>query len=238
MRKYCLLSLLLPAIIICRANVRLPHVLSSGMVLQQRSQVNLWGWCEPGEKIAITASWDHKTDSVKGTRDGTWILSLPTPAAGGPYTISIKAQNTLELDDILIGEVWVCSGQSNMEMSESWGLPDTKAELPSCYNVNIRFFHAPRTTALTPQDNVDGQWVVCDSNTLKTFSAAAYFFGKKLNKDLGVPIGLIEVAWGGTPAEVWTPAQLIAGDEILKTAAEKVKPADGWPYKPAIATTR
>src|SRR5579859_2995856 len=124
MRKLCLLSLLLSGLIVCNANVRLPSVLSSNMVLQQRSQADLWGWCEPGEKIAITASWDGRVDSVRGTRDGHWKCQLSTPAAGGPYTITIKGQNTLTLENILIGEVWVCSGQSNMEMCETWGLPD------------------------------------------------------------------------------------------------------------------
>jgi sialate O-acetylesterase len=104
--------------------------------------------------------------------------------------------------------------------------------LPDCYNSKIRFFHVPRTTAQTPQDNCSGQWTVCDSNTLKSFSAVGYFFGKRLNAELGVPIGLIEAAWGGTPAEVWTPSSLIRGDEILETAAGKQKPYDGWPYKP------
>ena len=232
MRHYCLLALLASTTLCSLANVRLPNVLSSNMVLQQRSQVNLWGWCEPGEKIAITASWDRQTDSVKGTRDGNWRLTLPTPAAGGPYTISIKGQNTIVLDNILIGEVWVCSGQSNMEMCETWGLPDVRAELPTCYTDKIRFFHIAKTTSQSPQDDCPGQWTVCDSNTLKQFSAVAYFFGKKLNQELDVPVGLIEAAWGGTPAEVWTPAKLVEGDNTLKTADEKQVPANGWPYKP------
>lgn len=231
MRIYCLLALLVPAVF-CKANVRLPAVLSSNMVLQQRSQVNLWGWSEPGEKIAVTTSWDHETTSITGTRDGNWRLTLATPAAGGPYTITINGQNRIVLDNILIGEVWVCSGQSNMEMCETWGLPDVKAELPTCYTDKIRFFHVPRTTAKTPQDDCPGAWTACDSNTLKQFSAVGYFFGKKLNKELGVPIGLIEVAWGGTPAEVWTPAPLVQDDTILEAADEKQVPANGWPYKP------
>ena len=231
MRYYCLLAML-TCTLFCKANVRLPNVLSSNMVLQQKAQVNLWGWCEPGEKIAVTASWDHHTDSLKGTRDGNWRLTLATPAAGGPYTITINGQNAIVLDNILIGEVWVCSGQSNMEMSETWGLPDVKAELPTCNNDKIRFFHIARTTSPSPQDNCPGQWTGCDSNALKQFSAIAYFFGKKLNRELNVPIGLVEAAWGGTCAETWTPAPLVDGDNILKAAGEKQVPANGWPHKP------
>lgn len=215
-----------------RAEVRLPAVLSSNMVLQQRSHANLWGWCEPGEKVIITASWDGRADSVKGDRDGRWKVQVGTPAAGGPYTVTIKGGNTIVLDNILIGEVWVCSGQSNMEMCETWGLPDVRAELPVCNNPKIRLFHVPRTTASAPQDNCFGRWTTCDSNTLKQFSAAAYFFAKRLNKELNVPVGLIESAWGGTCAEVWTPTHLIEGDEVLKTAAEKQKPSESWPYRP------
>jgi sialate O-acetylesterase len=231
MRKLSLLSLVLALALCCNANVRLPNVLSDNMVLQQQSQVKLWGWCEAGERIAVVCSWDQRTDSVRGTRDGNWKIVLSTPSAGGPYTISIKGQNSIVLNNILIGEVWVCSGQSNMEMCETWGLPDVKEELPVCYNSNIRFFHVPRTTSAAPQDNCPGNWTNCDSVTLKQFSAVAYFFGKKLNKALNVPIGLIEAAWGGTNAEDWTPASLIEGDEQLKTAEAKVQPADGWPYK-------
>ena len=227
---------LLPLLLLCGrislANVRLPAVLSDNMVLQQRSTTKLWGWCEPGEKIYVTASWNNNRDSVKGTRDGNWQLSLATPAAGGPYTIEIKAGNTIVLKNVLVGEVWVCSGQSNMEMCETWGLPDVRQELPSCYNSNIRFFQIPRTTATNPQDDCKAEWAVCDSNTLKRFSAIGYFFGKRLNQELNVPVGLVQAAWGGTPAEVWTPAGLVTGDAALKTAAMQQKPADGWPYLP------
>ena len=232
MRRLCLLSLSVSLFVFCQANVRLPNVLSSNMVLQQRSQVSLWGWCEPREKVEITTSWDGKLDSVRGSRDGKWSLTIATPAAGGPYTISIKGYNRITLDNILIGEVWICSGQSNMEMSETWGLPDVKADLPSCYNPNIRFFHVPRTTAAYPQDDCSGKWAVCDSNELKHFSAVAYFFARKLNGDLNVPIGVIQAAWSGTPAEVWTPAGLVDGDPVLKAAAERQKPSTGWPYMP------
>ncbi|HVS98070.1 MAG TPA: sialate O-acetylesterase [Puia sp.] len=232
MRKILLLVSSVLSVMGSRADVRLPSILSANMVLQQQSRVSLWGWCDPGEKVCVTASWDGRPDSTKGDRDGRWKLVVSTPSAGGPYTITIKGWNTIVLDNILIGEVWVCSGQSNMEMCETWGLPDVRRDLPGCHNPNIRFFHIPRTTSHTPQDNCPGQWTACDSNTLKQFSAVAYYFGKRLNGELNVPIGLIEAAWGGTPAEVWTPAGLIEGDDSLRAAAGKQKPYDGWPYKP------
>jgi sialate O-acetylesterase len=232
MKKIFFLLLLSGGTIACFARLRLPAVISSNMVLQQRSNTRLWGWCDPGERILITSSWDHRTDSAKGTRDGKWEVRFPTPGAGGPYTIELKAANTIVLDNILIGEVWICSGQSNMEMSETWGLPDVKNELPSCYNNNIRFFHIPRTTSTYPQDDCQGHWAVCDSNELKSFSAVGYFFGKRLNKELNVPVGIVEAAWSGTPAEVWTPADLVNGDPLLKDSAARVTPANGWPYLP------
>jgi sialate O-acetylesterase len=234
MKKMSFLLLLVVMTFAAQAGIRLPAVISSNMVLQQQSHPKLWGWSDPGEWIYVTTSWDvHRTDSVKGSRDGKWEIRVPTPSAGGPYTIEIKGQsNTIRLENIMIGEVWICSGQSNMEMNETWGLPEVKDELPSCKTNNIHFFHIPRTTAVFPQDDCDGRWASCDANELKTFSAVGYFFAKKLNKELNVPVGIIEAAWGGTPAEVWTPAGRIEADADLKEGNTKLKPADGWPYLP------
>lgn len=214
------------------ADIRLPAVLNNHMVLQQQSTVKLWGWADPGDKVFVTTSWDHKTDSVKTTRDAKWQINIQTPSAGGPYSIVFKSGNSIELSDVMIGEVWVCSGQSNMEMNEQWGLPDAKAELATCYNNNIRFFYVPKTTAKYPQEDCKASWAICDSNTMKAFSAAGYFFGKKLNKELNVPIGLINANWGGTPAEVWTPADLVNDDTALKAASAKHWVSPGWPYLP------
>lgn len=214
------------------ADIRLPSVIASNMVLQQQSNCKLWGWCEPNEKIYITGSWNNQTDSVVGTHDANWSLTIPTPAAGGPYTLTLKGRNTVVLENVMIGEVWICSGQSNMEMSGSWRLPDIQKELPVCATNNIHFFRIPRTTSTHPQDNCVGQWTSCDSNQLKSFSAAAYFFAKKLNGDLKVPVGLIESSWGGTPAEVWTPERLVNENEVLKKYAEKLEVSDGWPNIP------
>lgn len=211
------------------ATIRLPSVLASNMVLQQRSQATLWGWADPGEKIFITSSWKTSVDSVTTPSDGRWKVKVNTPAAGGPYTITFKGWNTITLENVMIGEVWICSGQSNMEWSNNKQIQD---ELPTSLNNNIRFFHIPRTTSAYPQDNCEGTWEVCNEQSLRWFSAVGYFFGKKLQKDLNVPIGLIEAAWGGTPVEAWTPADVIESDTMMKEGASKL-PATTWgPHLP------
>ena len=235
MKKYPVIAVLLIFSLASKADIRLPNIINSNMVLQQQSAVKLWGWAGPNEKIYITTSWNNKLDSTITTRDAGWMLTVQTPAAGGPYKITLKGDNKIILDNVLIGEVWVCSGQSNMEMNYGWGLPDVKAELPTCKNNNIRFFNMPKTTAKTPQDNCSGEWQACDSNTLKHFSAVGYFFGKKLNTELNVPIGLINASWGGTPAEVWAPADDVNNSPDLKASAAKLQPYDWWPYLPGAA---
>lgn len=217
---------------VSNATITLPNILGDNMVLQQQSNVKLWGWGSPAENVLITTSWNNKTDSTKTDGNAKWELNIQTPSAGGPYSITIKGENTIVLKNILIGEVWICSGQSNMEMNYYWGLPQMKADLPTAYNSNIRFFTISKTTAQTPQENLNGKWVICDSNTVKSFSAAAYYFGKKLNETINVPIGLINSSWGGTPAETWTPAELVTNNAILKEAAQKLEPSAWWPITP------
>jgi sialate O-acetylesterase len=144
MKKIITLILAFSTAIVSFTQIRLPSVLNSNMVLQQQSTVKLWGWCSPAEKIFVRASWNNKTDSVSGTRDANWQINIQTPVAGGPYTITLNGNNQIVLENVLVGEVWVCSGKSNMEMNQQWGLPDVKAELPACYNTNIRFFYVPK----------------------------------------------------------------------------------------------
>ena len=132
----------------------------------------------------------------------------------------------------MIGEVWIGSGQSNMEMNYFWGMPQMKEDFPTAANKNIRMFLIPRTTATTPQDIGEGKWVECDSNTIKLFSAVAYYFGKKLNANLNMPVGLIQAAWGGTPAEVWTPEEQINNDPVLNVAKRKLSRTSWWPITP------
>ena len=215
------------------AGIRLPAVISSNMVLQQQSSVALWGWADPAEKIVITTSWNNRVDSVVTTSGATWKIQVNTPAAGGPYTITLKGWNTIVLNNVMIGEVWVCSGQSNMEWSSNQNLKQIIDELPNSSNNNIRFFQVSKATSEWPQDNTVGEWKVCSPESLKGFSAVGYFFGKKLEHDLHVPIGLINASWGGTPAEVWTPAEEVNKEPALKEAAEKLQQSPWWPVAPA-----
>lgn len=217
-----------------RADVRLPAVISSNMVLQQKATVKFWGWADPAEKVLITPSWNNKTDSVKTDENGKWQVPVQTPAAGGPFTVTIKGRNTIALQNVMVGEVWVCSGQSNMEMNFYWGLPQMREDIPTAANAAIRFFTVPKSTAQTPQERGEGAWGICDSNTVKAFSAVAYYFGRKLNAALNVPVGLIHASWGGTPAEAWTPAEDVVNNTVLKSAAQKLNRASGWPITPAF----
>jgi sialate O-acetylesterase len=232
MKNYFVIIVFIFSTVVLKAGIRLPNVIGSNMVLQQKSSAKLWGWAGPNEKIFITTSWNNKLDSTVGTRDANWAINVQTPAAGGPYTITLKGENTIVLTGVLIGEVWVCSGQSNMEMNYNWGLPDIKSILPTCANNNIRFFQVQKTTSKYPQDNCSGEWMSCDSNSIKGFSAVAYFFGKKLNTGLNVPIGLINSSWGGTPAETWSEAGAVNSSPELAAAAAKQEHYDWWPYIP------
>lgn len=215
--------------------LRLPAVISSDMVLQQNDSVTIWGWGSAGQQVKVSGSWNNTSVTSKVANTAKWSVKLKTPRAGGPYTITIKSDwDEIVLNDILIGEVWLCSGQSNMEWSYYNNAGFIREELPTCYNNNIRFFHIPRTTADYPQDDVKARWQVCDSNSLKAFSAVGYYFGKKLNKDLNVPVGLINASWGGTPAEVWTPAEVVNSNTVLKEAAGKLQEFAWWPSKPGL----
>ena len=185
---------------VCKANVRLPNIIGSHMVLQQNSNIKLWGWSAPAEKISIKVSWDTVTYKITGSRDATWITNIKTPKAGGPHTIIIQGENTINLEDILIGEVWLCGGQSNMEWSGDQGLQQSKIEAPNATNNKIRFFYVSKSTSASRQDNLEGKWMVCSPEEMIHFSAIGYFFGKNLNEKLNTPIGLINSNWGGTPS--------------------------------------
>lgn len=235
--RIVLLSLILfvlPGFVL--AQLRLPSWISSGMVVQQKDSTTLSGWGGPGSIVKVRADWMDREDSVKVTNIATWKVRIPTPQAGGPYRIRIQSgSDRIVLDDVWVGEVWLCSGQSNMEWSYRQGLKDIRDELPVAFNNRIRLFHVPKTGADAPQQQVPGKWMVCDSISLKDFSAVGYFFGKRLSTALQVPVGLIDASWGGTPAEAWVPEPVVEQDPILREASRKIGTFDWWPSKPGKA---
>jgi len=218
------------------ANVTLPNIFGDNMVLQRNAEVKIWGWASPKEEIKLTASWNNQEYKVVANNQAQWELKIKTPEAGGPFTISIKGYNEVVLKNILIGEVWVCAGQSNMEMSASWGIDNGEEEMKNATNPNIRFFTVPKLTATTPQNNLLGNWVESTPETMKNFSAIGYFFAKRLREDLkNVPIGLISSNWGGTPAEIWMPEEVVQNDPVLLENAKKLNEQEYGPRQPGRA---
>lgn len=218
------------------ANVTLPNIFGDNMVLQRNAEVKIWGWASPKEEIKLTTSWDNQEYKVVANNQAQWELKIKTPEAGGPFTISIKGYNEVVLKNILIGEVWVCAGQSNMEMSASWGIESGEEEMKNATNPNIRFFTVPKLTATTPQNNLLGNWVESTPETMKNFSAIGYFFAKRLREDLkNVPIGLISSNWGGTPAEIWMPEEVVQNDPVLLENAKKLNEQEYGPRQPGRA---
>ncbi len=203
------------------SQLRMPAFFSDSMVLQQNTNAPIWGWASPGEKIFVTGSWSNKTVQTIATSNGKWMTRLPTPKAGGPYVVTIKAGETKQLKGVMIGEVWICSGQSNMEMPVSgWPsapIKNSSEEIGNAHYPSIRLFTVERKIAFSPQEDVQGSWASCNPQSVRNFSATAYFFGRELYNHLKVPIGLISTNWGGTVAEAWTSEpSLISMEEFTQ----------------------
>lgn len=164
------------------ANITLPNIFSDNMVLQRNTEITIWGFANPEEEVVITPSWNNQEYKIKVSNQAKWEIKIPTPKEGGPYTISIKGYNEVVLKNILIGEVWICSGQSNMEMNASWGIESGDEAVKNASNPNIRFFTVPKLTASTPQNNLSGNWTECKPETMKYFSAVGYFLPKGCKK--------------------------------------------------------
>ena len=210
-------------------DLKLPVLFTDHMVLQRDTPIAVWGWASPNGTVSV--SIDGQQAATRANADSTWRLTLPAMAAGGPHTLTIAGADTLSLTDVLIGEVWVASGQSNM----AWPVQtsnDADAEIQAADYPNIRLFKVTRTVAYTPQTTVEAEgWAAVTPETIPDFSAVAYFFGRKLHEDLDVPIGLIETAWGGTPAEAWTsgPALNAAMTDFVEDIAEMTGNAGSAP---------
>lgn len=197
-----------------RADVKLPSLISDGMVLQQGMQCPVWGWADNGEKVTVSFRGQDVSTVAK---DGKWMVRLPVMKAGGPWSMTIAGKNTIKLENVFVGEVWVCSGQSNMEFVLRSAANADQAIAESA-NPMIHLFTVPKLKASAPVNDVrqgDGkpvQWVECGPSTSPYFSAVGYFFGRYLQQALKVPVGLIHTSWGGSPAEVWMSNGAIAGD--------------------------
>ncbi len=217
------------------AKIWLPSILSDNMVLQRNSEVTLWGWTtHTSEKLTVIGSWNNSAVTTEAYQ-GRWSLKITTPKSGGPYTLRIEGHEKIEIQNVLIGEVWVASGQSNMEWTPTQGILHAEEEIQRANYPNIRFFKVDRHTANYPQENTSGKWVVCAPETMKNFSAVAYFFARQIQDELSIPMGLISSNWGGTPIETWIPSQLINENEELKKAAAKVEEKPWWPNHPGLA---
>lgn len=191
------------------AKVTLPSVFGDNMVFQQKTNAAVWGKADPGKTVKLVPGWNKKTYSATADAQGNWKISMPTPGFGGPYAITISDGEALILNNVLVGEVWVCSGQSNMEMPlAGWGkVNNYKQEIEAAKYPNIRLLQVEQQTSLTPKEDAKvwaGGWQQCSPESIPNFSSTAYFFARDVYNKTGVPIGLIHTSWGGTIAEAWT----------------------------------
>ncbi len=214
---------------------------SSGMVLQRNISDPVWGWTTPGQKVTVTIA--GRSTETHADKDGKWMVKLKPLPVGGPYSMAIAGPQNITFDNILVGDVWICSGQSNMEMGIG-NVNDAQKEITDADYPQIRLYmvqkkvgYEPQTSLIKSDKDLTGQWSVCTPQTVKMggwngFSAVGYFFGRQINLDERVPVGLIDTSWGGTIAEAWTSAEALEGMPDFKTPAEKivatkVNPANG-----------
>ncbi len=206
---------------------RMPSLFSDNMVLQQKTEVPVWGKDKPATKIFVSAGWGSKAQTAAGT-DGSWKVSLKTSKAGGPYQLTVKAGDTTAVfKNVMLGEVWLCSGQSNMEMPLEGWLPqnpvkNSAEEIANADYPKIRFFTVGRAVSNLPEFNCTGSWSECSPQTAAKFSAAAYFFGRKLYKELHVPVGLIFSSWGGTKVQSWISGKYLGELSEYKATVQKI----------------
>lgn len=210
------------------ADVRLPHVFGSHMVLQRDKPIIIWGWANPGETVTVQLGTESQT--AQANDRGEWKVTLPAMDAGGPYELTVSGSSTVKYDDILIGEVWLCSGQSNMEFGMNM-VNNSADEIAKADHPGIRLLLVEHSWLSQPTNDIDGTWKVCTPQSVTErgwggFSAVAYFFGRELNQKLNVPVGLIESDWGGTRIESWTPPEGFATVPALKDEYKRVETGD------------
>lgn len=203
MKKSFLSLLLFCLCISVIAEIKLPHIFSNNMVIQRDKPIKIWGQADKNEKVEVNFNGQKRTTKANST--GNWIVTFRPMKYGGPHTLTIKGKtNTISLENILIGDVWLCSGQSNME----WTVKDVNnasEEIASAQHPNIRSFNVTKDMSTTPKNDLNGEWTVCSPETVRDYSAVGYFFARELNKETDIPIGIINSSWGGTDIETWIP---------------------------------
>lgn len=200
------------------ADVTLPAVISDNMVLQADHPNPIWGWAEAGEAVTVKIGGQEKT--TQADEKGAWKVTLDPIPAGQSLTLTVNGKNEVTASNILVGEVWVCSGQSNMEWSVDRSA-NPEQEIAAANHPNIRVFFSEKAIASQPRNNIVGQWLVVSPETIAKMTAVGYFFGRELHKELNVPIGLIQTAWGGTPSESWTTKEALASHEVSVPIIER-----------------
>lgn len=211
-------AFLISAVTTSLAEVKLPALFGDHMVLQQGLKNPVWGWASPGE--AITVSIAGQSQSATAGQDGTWRVKLDQLKVGGPFTLTVQGKNTVEFQDVMVGEVWVCSGQSNMGFKLRSAY-DSDLEIPSANHPNFRLISVPQVGTQEPQRNFKGQWARCTPEVAANFSAVGYFFGLQLYRQLNVPVGLIDNSWGGSSCEAWIRRDVLAADSRYQDLLEK-----------------
>ncbi len=210
------------------AQVKLPQAISSNMVVQRNAPVKIWGTAHKNERVVVT--FNNQIVKTKANKKGKWQVLLKNMKAGGPFKMTIQGKNNIVLDNILVGDVWICSGQSNMEMSLAQS-NDANAEIALANYDKIRLFTVPRTISSTPLfDTKESSWLECSSENIVQFSAAAYYFARRLQKDINVPIGLVHSSWGGTGVETWTSIEGLTSQEGFADGIESLKDFDPEEY--------
>jgi sialate O-acetylesterase len=203
--------------LIVSQDLKLPTIFSNNMIMQQQSVVSIWGWSKPNSKVSINVSWNKKKYKTKSNNSGEWLLKISTPKAGEAHKISIGSNTDLiHITNVLMGEIWIASGQSNMQMNlngyKNEPIVGANDAIANSKNSRIRFFTVERNTSKIPLDNLIGKWSVSNQENSPFFSAVAYSFANYLNKTLDVPIGIIHTSWGGTPAEAWTDSKSLSAN--------------------------
>lgn len=211
---------------VCFALVTLPSIFCDNMVLQQNTTVKIWGWAKPFEEITVTTSWNKKSYKVTTNNTMTWSVDVSTPEGSfTPYEITVEGWRKLTIKNVLIGEVWLCSGQSNMEWSPRNGIMNGDQEIAAAQYPNIRFFQVVPRKSEFPQDDLYGEWKPCSPETMIDFSSIGYFFARDLLKELNVPIGMIGSYVGGSPIETWMPMD---GGKVYVEESAKLLPEVPW----------